>query len=161
MFTSNFTQVKKIVAAGLEPVAISRGVPGWYTGRRDLRLAPARAMLRAPAAEFDSYFNDLLLQLDPLEIYDALGHGSVLLCWEKPGEGCHRRDVAQWLEAHLPVVIPEFGRSRRMTGWQAIRAYHFYLTPEERERAMDEMDPPAAEPAGPDVPAEPRQLEMW
>jgi len=29
-------------------------------------------------------------------------------CWEKPGEDCHRRLVAEWLEKHLSTKIPEF-----------------------------------------------------
>ena len=35
----------------------------------------------------------------------------VLLCWEKPGGTsaafCHRRLVAQWLQAELGVIVPE------------------------------------------------------
>jgi hypothetical protein len=158
MFTSNFTQVKKIAAAGLEPITISRGVPPWYRGRRELRLAPARAMLRAPEAEFDAYYNELLLGLDARAIFAELGDGAVLLCWEKPGEPCHRRNVAEWLEWHLPVVIPEFGHARRETGFQSARCYHFWRTAAERARDLEEMDLPPAEPVGP---AGPVQLVMW
>jgi hypothetical protein len=35
-----------------------------------------------------------------------------MLCWEKPGEGCHRRICAEWLETALGIVVPEFGLPR-------------------------------------------------
>jgi hypothetical protein len=53
--------------------------------------------------------------LDPRELYEALGEEAVLLCWEKPGEGCHRRLVAEWFEASLGVVVPEWGVPREQT----------------------------------------------
>ena len=31
----------------------------------------------------------------------------VLLCWEKPGDFCHRRTVADWLLKELDVDVPE------------------------------------------------------
>jgi hypothetical protein len=52
MFTSCFSNIKKI-PAGLEPVAISVGIPVWYRGRRELRLAPTRAMLQMTSEEFE------------------------------------------------------------------------------------------------------------
>ena len=125
VFTSNFAHLAQIRAAGLVPVAISRGIPVHYRGLRELRLAPARNMLKAPAAEFDRYYNDLLLSLDAREVYESLPPGAVLLCWEKPGEPCHRRSVAEWFEYHLGVVVAEFGYDRLATGWQEHDRYHF------------------------------------
>jgi hypothetical protein len=117
VYTSCFANVKRLPTAslfeqGIQPVAISRGVPRGWRGKRELRLAPARAMLWAPEAEFDRYYSDLLAALDPRELWQQLtADGPVaLLCWEKPGEPCHRRDVAAWLQKHLGFEVPEFGR---------------------------------------------------
>ena len=36
------------------------------------------------------------------------GDDFVLLCWEQPGEFCHRLVVAAWLQKELGVVVEEF-----------------------------------------------------
>jgi hypothetical protein len=126
MMTSNFGSLKKISAAGLTPVAISRGIPRWYTRARELRLAPPREWLKMKDPEFDPLYDQLLRQLRPADIFERWGDRAVLLCWESVGEPCHRRNVAEWLEHHLGIVVPEFGQERERTGWQSSRAYHFW-----------------------------------
>jgi hypothetical protein len=126
MQTCCFSRLALVRAASLEPVAISRGVPAWYAGRRCLALAPARSMLKAPEAEFDRYYDELLRALGPAQIAAELGENVALLCWERPGEPCHRRSVAEWLEYHLSVVVPELGEARAVTGTQSNAAYHFH-----------------------------------
>jgi hypothetical protein len=133
MWTSCFSRVK-LLPKELRPVAISRGIPGWFRKDREMRLAPARDMLRAPPAEFDRYYDALLAALAPRDLFDALGDNAVLLCWEKPGLPCHRRSVAEWLEFHLGVVVPEWGYGRMETGWQEHARYHFW-EPEATKRA--------------------------
>lgn len=109
MHTSCFANLKKFLARrpDLEPVAISVGIPVWYKGRRELRLAPTRKMLTMPAAKYDPLFAAILAKLDPAQLAHDLGDNAVLLCWEKPGERCHRRLVADWFEQHLGLVVPE------------------------------------------------------
>ena len=115
VWTSCFSRVRllpkpDLFDAGITPVAISRGVPRWYKGRREWRLAPAREKLWIPDDEFTRYYDALLAALDPRRLWEELtGSGPVaLLCWEKPGEPCHRRDVAAWFERHLGVVVEEW-----------------------------------------------------
>lgn len=111
MFTSCFSRLKHL-PAGLEPVAISRGVPGWFKGRQYLDLAPTRAMLALPLPEFNRQYEELLSKLDPQKVLADLGDTAVLLCWEAPNECCHRRQVAEHLEKHLGIVITEAGFER-------------------------------------------------
>lgn len=79
----------------------------------------------APGAWFNSVDYDAyrklyfaqLSQLDPEKVVadlNALAGASepVLLCWEtlrKPGEYCHRRMVAEWLDLELGMVVLEHG----------------------------------------------------
>jgi hypothetical protein len=70
-------------------------------------------------ADYDAHFAEILANLDPVEVYQTLGENAVLLCWEKPGDACHRRLVAEWLERHLGIEVPEFGFERL-----ACPAYH-------------------------------------
>ena len=118
MFTSHFGKVKEIEAAGLVPIAISIGLPRWFKGRRVTDLAPSWAMLKLSPEEYDARYDRILTKLDPKEIAKEIGDKGVMLCWEKPGEPgqswdrCHRRRVAEWLEAALGIVISEFGFER-------------------------------------------------
>jgi uncharacterized protein YeaO (DUF488 family) len=47
-------------------------------------------------------------ELTPEGIYDALPDQTVLLCYEKPGDFCHRRVLANWIEQSIDVKIPEW-----------------------------------------------------
>jgi hypothetical protein len=54
----------------------------------------------------------VLKPLDARAIYaelEALAGGAepVLLCYEEPGELCHRRIVAAWFERKLKIKVPE------------------------------------------------------
>lgn len=137
MWTSCFSNLRNI-PPGLKPVAISRGIPGYYRGAREFALAPRRDMLKVPDSKFDPLYNTMLLRLDPRKLYDALGPSAVLLCWEVPGKMCHRRNVAEWLEFHLGVVVPEWGFDRWQTGWQSTPAYHFWRPDAVRRQALAE-----------------------
>jgi len=121
VFTSYWSNLRNI-PAGLVPVGISRYAPRWLRSadrpRSDLRLAPAAATLKAPPAEYIAAFDAQLRQLDPREVFDSLGPSAVLLCYERPGEFCHRRLVAEWFEFHLGVAIPELGFDRLDTAPQ-------------------------------------------
>lgn len=52
------------------------------------------------------------------QVFDGLerkypGRDVALLCWEAPGEFCHRRLLADWAARNLGVEIPEWGRKER------------------------------------------------
>ncbi len=111
MYTSYFGNLQNIPAE-LRTVGIARGVPKFYKGESDRRLAPTWAMLKMAKPDYDQHFAAILAKLNPREIYESLGENAVLLCWEKPNEWCHRRAVAEWLEQALGVEIPELGLSR-------------------------------------------------
>jgi hypothetical protein len=89
-----------------------------------LDLAPTFEMLKAAklpggAKVFDDAFELQLSRLDPAAIVAKLkaiqasepgATGVVLLCYEdvrKPGERCHRLQVAKWLGAHLGIAVSE------------------------------------------------------
>lgn len=109
MRTANF---KHEISRDQKAVAISRGVPPRWKGRRYIELAPTRAMLTLPREEFEAaYRSEILAALDPKRVYEEL-KDSIILCWEAPGVYCHRRIVAEWLEAECGVTIPEYGYER-------------------------------------------------
>ena len=51
-----------------------------------------------------TYQRDVLDNLDPNEIRLAL-EGKILLCYEKPGDFCHRHLLAHWMNEHsIPCI---------------------------------------------------------
>jgi hypothetical protein len=108
MFTSCYGQYKNIVRAGLKPVAISRSVPNWFHGVRDESLAPSYQILYMPREKFDYLFLKQLKRQDANAVLRSYGEDVCLLCFEKAGEWCHRRMVAEWIEKETGVVVPEF-----------------------------------------------------
>ena len=114
MKTSYFAH--KNIIANPHAVAICRGVPKWFHGRIYSPLAPSWDLLLyckknalSPLLCARSYFKEVLYALDPWTVYNEIGAEAILLCWEKPGEFCHRRIVAAWFEWHLKVNVPELG----------------------------------------------------
>lgn len=89
-----------------------------FTGPRYSALAPSRHLLTSIKRGYVSeeyfektYKKEVLENLDPKKVYDDLCNlveaEPVLCCWCYPGEFCHRRVVARWLEENLNVVIEE------------------------------------------------------
>jgi hypothetical protein len=68
----------------------------------------------------EQYCEKVLKPLDPKEIYDRIcanyGADATLLCYEKPGDFCHRHIVAHWFETQLGIVVPEltFDKNKNM-----------------------------------------------
>lgn len=53
-----------------------------------------------------TYYNNVLSKLNPFKVYEDLDN-KIILCYEKPGDFCHRYIVASWLEMNLGIKIPE------------------------------------------------------
>jgi hypothetical protein len=97
-------------------ISISRGEPRWrlpFRYRRLRELAPNdEAWAMKDMREFEKAYLDQLASLGADRIVADLerlsgSHPCVTLCWEKPGEFCHRRVLADWLHAQTGLVIRE------------------------------------------------------
>ena len=104
----------KTAAADPQAVSIARWPPRWWGARRRyIALAPSADLLKRskeglPWQEYCAeYQRNVLAKLDPAKVSADLGPDAILLCWESPGEECHRRLVAEWLEKSLNIKIPE------------------------------------------------------
>jgi hypothetical protein len=109
IFTSNF----KIAGHLPQAVAISLGVPRGWQGARYIVLAPPRPLIKImdPETFIPLYRAQVLDKLDPQKIIRDLGGDNfIMLCWEAPGEFCHRRVVATWLRKETGVLIEEFNQ---------------------------------------------------
>ncbi|MBN1663486.1 MAG: DUF488 family protein [Deltaproteobacteria bacterium] len=95
-------------------VSIARWPPRtWGARRRYIALAPSIALLKKsrqglPWPDYcREYQRDVLDHLDPEKIFADL-HDTILLCWEKDCENCHRRLVAEWIEKKLGFKVAEY-----------------------------------------------------
>ena len=117
IFTSNF----KIAGHLPQAVAISLGIPRGWHGARCTVLAPPRPLIKImdEATFIPLYRAQVLDRLDPHKIIRDLGGDNFLmLCWEAPGEFCHRRVVAVWLEKSTGIKVEEFNpRLRNHQEW--------------------------------------------
>jgi hypothetical protein len=58
--------------------------------------------------EFEREFKRCVLEkMDAREILEEIGDDAILLCWEKPGEFCHRTQVGEWLSRELGIEVKE------------------------------------------------------
>jgi hypothetical protein len=97
------------------PNAVSIAVdhPSWFYGFEYKPLIPPsdleerfrRGRIKLP--EYTKLYNAQLLGLDPRQVFLDLGENAILLCHEPPGQFCHRRLVAAWLEKCLNILVPE------------------------------------------------------
>ena len=100
IFTSNFAKH----AGNSKSVSIAQHSPKWFTGRKMTKLAPLWSLVKKTKYEgmtqsqFEVEFQKQLDKLDPLEIAKELGDGSIMLCYEKETDNCHRFQVAEWLK---------------------------------------------------------------
>lgn len=117
IFTSYFGNLRRLQESGIIPVSIARWSPRWYSGMKLTALAPLPDMLRDDITreQYIRQYNDrVLARLDPGKVVKALwgmtgGRDCALLCYEKPGDFCHRRLLADWMLKRTGLLIPEFG----------------------------------------------------
>jgi len=117
IFTSNF----KIAGHLSQAVAISQGIPRSWQGKRYKPLAPPWNLVKlTDNTQFIKLYKAQVLdRLDAAQVLSDLGGDNfVLLCWEAPGEFCHRRVVAAWLQKELGLVLEEFNpKLKRHVAW--------------------------------------------
>lgn len=114
MYTSYFANLKNVS----NPLSISGKAPEFYKGPQFKVLAPKYGFFmdykngKIDEAGYVENFYELVLKpLDPAELYAKLtttyGDDVTLLCYERPGDFCHRRIVADWFEQNLGIEVPE------------------------------------------------------
>lgn len=110
IYTSYFGNLQNLPDT-ITPVAICGGIPEWYTGLWYKKLAPKWSFFKVWKETHDNdyyveNFSKLVLNtLCPYEVVKELvelaGSGDIaLICYEKPGDFCHRHLVAEWLNKY-------------------------------------------------------------
>lgn len=106
MYTSYFAMLPKLLAAGVTPISICRFPPGWYDGAAMMCVSPTPETLsRMKSGDVSAradYVRDTLFAMDAKDVVaDAArisgGKDVAFLCFEKPGDFCHRQLFGRWL----------------------------------------------------------------
>ena len=113
IFTSYFGNMKQLEKADIVPIGIAIKPPRFFKGVSLKNLAPRYEMIHWPEDRYTPEFKKILKYQDAKLVYNQLessagGKNIALLCYEKPGEFCHRRLVAEWIEKELNIKVDEF-----------------------------------------------------
>lgn len=82
-----------------------------------MHLAPSWEMINGikyggwTEADYTKAYLDLIIKergLTPERVVDELADGSILLCYEKPSDFCHRHIAAEWIESGTGIVVREW-----------------------------------------------------
>lgn len=95
-------------------VSIALSSPPRFHGREYRPLVPPVDLLRryhnrtiTDELYTVEYWARVLGHLDASKVIADLGPEAILLCWERAGQFCHRRLVAEWIERETGIVVPE------------------------------------------------------
>ena len=110
IFTSYFGNVGTLKRCGIHPISIARWSPRNWDGDRLIWLAPTPYMVKEASREeyirmYKSICQSMNIELLIRQL-SAIGDGKdvALLCYERPGQFCHRHMLAEYLTEHgIPV----------------------------------------------------------
>ena len=111
IYTSYFAKLKDL-PDNIIPISICGKAPNWYKGLQYKKLAPKYDFFMKWKETHDNdyyikcYNEQVLNKLDVINVVrdlicivpeDTTGEYICLVCYEKPGDFCHRHLVADWL----------------------------------------------------------------
>lgn len=107
IYTSYFANIKKLNGQGIEPISIALFPPKWYEGKELKALAPdvtffegykEHLITEERFKKFYQYKIEKIGKNRILEMINEIADGDVaLLCFERPGEMCHRHILGNYL----------------------------------------------------------------
>ena len=102
-----------VYEGGGNGVSIACSAPKSFNGKTYDDLVPSWSLVnkyKKGVIDKKTYVNIYKLQvlnkLNPKKVYKDL-KDKILLCWEGPGNFCHRIIVAKWIEEELEIKVPE------------------------------------------------------
>ena len=118
IYTSYFGNLKNLPDS-IVPIAICGAVPAGYKGWRYTKLAPKLNFFKVYKETLDkdyyirNFKKEIFDVLDPNRVVEELsvyaqGKDIALICYEKPGDFCHRHLVAEWLTENTDYKVEEY-----------------------------------------------------
>ena len=125
VYTSYFANLKNL-PDNFCPISICGKVPDWYDGIQFKILAPKYSFFKVYEETHDKDYyiehfqNEVLgTRLNPHLILNRLYELAdrkipCLICYEKPGDFCHRHLVAEWLQNNCNIKVEEYTESNKL-----------------------------------------------
>ena len=118
IYTSYFSALRKLPET-IVPISICGRAPEKFYGIQYKILAPKYGFFQEWKQNHDNdayireFYKQVLNPLSAKEIYRQLenlsgGMDVVLVCYERPGDFCHRHLVADWLSKELGIEVKEY-----------------------------------------------------
>jgi len=109
-YTTNYNTIDKIRNSNDLVISISRILYESIKNKvdiQDVRLAPSLSLFGIERGEFidkfKKYMNDVDIE-DIIEKYESQTNGRIfLLCYEEPGDFCHRHIVADYIRSYRQI----------------------------------------------------------
>lgn len=120
IYTSYFAKMKDL-PDNIVPISIAGKSPDWYNGLEYKVLAPKYDFFMKWKANHNNdyyikcYNEQVLAPLDlniVINDFESVGENVALLCYEKPGDFCHRHLVSKWLIEH-GILCEEYDFNKR------------------------------------------------
>lgn len=118
IYTGYFANTTKYKEAGLTTISIAGKAPSFYNDLEFKHFAPTWKIFKQwKDGQIDNFQyteqfkEEVLNKLDKQgikEFLDSFEQDIILLCYERPGDFCHRHIVADWLESSLGYVVNEY-----------------------------------------------------
>ena len=118
LYTSYFAKVKQLKEMGLKLVCVAGYAPKFFYDTPDVFFYPDLAPRRSWFWEWknkhlsndwyiEKYNETVLSKLNPNKVVEDLGDNAVMLCYEKPGDFCHRHLIADWIFKNTGITVEE------------------------------------------------------
>lgn len=124
IYTSYFAKVKPLQEAGFNNLVCVAGyAPKFFYDTPNARFYPDLAPRKEWFWEWknghlsndwyiEKYNETVLSKLNPEKVVEELGDNAVMLCYEKPGDFCHRHLIADWIVKNTGMTVEEVDFSR-------------------------------------------------
>lgn len=122
VYTSYFSNGKRLSAANVVMVGVALFPPKWFYGTSLKQLAPTYSIFNEKPFVKERYAkryrDEVLSKVDPywvIQTLEQIGRGRdvALCCFEKPDEFCHRKLIAKWLRESTGIDVTEFGDDKK------------------------------------------------
>ena len=116
IYTSYHAKTSELRKKGITVISISRYRPRFISAgliEEYKDLAPGGYMLKMNQEDYDIELQKILDKLNPEKVISDLinlseGKDIALTCYEKDRNTCHRKEVGEWLEKNLQIVVEEY-----------------------------------------------------
>lgn len=117
IYTSYFSNAKRLAADNIEIIGIALFPPKWFSGVSLKMAAPTYSIFKYSNCQeeyVDRYKKEVLSLMNPKKFLELInfhsrGRDVALCCFEKPDEFCHRHLLSEWLNSTLNLDVREYG----------------------------------------------------